>query len=121
VPAATHGIVAPCRHCSRAAYLKARGLCHPCYRVKKTRDLYPALPCRGRDRPARPRQADGTTDRMTEAELDAVIAEQSRPENLPAWWARHVEYQAALTEDPHYWYLRVLQKVDRDRRLLPGQ
>lgn len=34
-----------------------------------------------------------TRDDMTDAELDAVIAEQSRPENLPPWWWEHVEVQ----------------------------
>jgi hypothetical protein len=33
----------------------------------------------------------------TEAELDALIAEQSRPENLPAWWASECE-RVALAE-----------------------
>jgi hypothetical protein len=32
-------------------------------------------------------------DDMTDAELDALIAEQSKPENLPSWWWEHVETQ----------------------------
>jgi hypothetical protein len=32
-------------------------------------------------------------DDMTDAELDALIAEQSKPENLPSWWWAHVELQ----------------------------
>lgn len=33
---------------------------------------------------------DQSAENMTEAEVEALIEEQSRPENLPAWWPRSV-------------------------------
>lgn len=33
-------------------------------------------------------------DEWTEEELDALIAEQSKPENLPSWWERDVYIQS---------------------------
>lgn len=38
---------------------------------------------------------------MTDAELDALIAEQLRPENLPKWWNRDMERQKRYPPD-HY-------------------
>ena len=67
---------AACRHgCGRRAN-RPRGLCGRCYETPGVRALYPAGP----------REPD--PGEMTDSELDALIAEQLRPENLPDWWPR---------------------------------
>lgn len=68
-----------CRHCETFAGSRPRGLCRTCYYDRSIRDLYPvvsALPQRAHER------------EPTMAELDALVAEQGRDENLPAWWPR---------------------------------
>lgn len=73
-----------CKHCNRAANGR-RGLCNRCWRDFAIRRLYPAG-----------RGGGDTSDHsgdMTEAELDALIAEQLRPENLPDWWERDARMQ----------------------------
>lgn len=71
-----HGV---CKHCGGPPrWLAGRGLCTPCHKNLEIRDQYPLL---------RPRNSSDDRDREyepTEAELDALIAEQMRC--LPAWW-----------------------------------
>ena len=65
----------PCKHCRERPGYQARGLCWRCYRDLTVRRLYPQDP-----RAKRPEHEP------TEEELEALIAEQSKPENLPGWW-----------------------------------
>jgi hypothetical protein len=65
-----------CAHC-RKRPLWRRVLCQPCYKRKPIRALYPTASQKYSPAGYEP----------TEAELVATIAEQSRPENLPKWWA----------------------------------
>lgn len=77
-----------CRHC-RLRSVYSRRLCWRCFQDLRVRVLYPATA--HADRPRRRERADWVEP--TEAELDALIAEQSKPENLPAWWWEDVERQ----------------------------
>lgn len=70
------GIAAKCLDCGKRAQFR-RGLCGACYADGATRERYG-------DR----RAFNGAADDSTEAELDALIAERMRPENLPAWWPK---------------------------------
>ncbi len=71
-----------CRHCCRVRPVhRAHRLCVECYQF---RDLWDAAPA------ALP---DPEEDKIEEAALEAMIAEQMRPENLPPWWARAVRKQ----------------------------
>lgn len=64
-----------CRHChTNKAIQDKRLLCFACYMTPAIRRLYPS------------RVAN--ENRETMEELDALIAEQMRPENLPSWWNR---------------------------------
>lgn len=61
-----------CQHCHRNKATRPRGLCFGCYLDVAIRSLYPSkTPNRGEP---------------TEAELEAMVAERSKPENLPIWW-----------------------------------
>lgn len=68
-----------CRHCNRrkAAQYK-RGLCFACYFDPAVRKLYPSISAYA------PNCAKPNEGEPTEAELDAIIAEQMRC--LPPWW-----------------------------------
>ncbi len=66
-----------CRHCHRFRSLQGRGLCAMCHRTPAIRELYPRI---------FPMQNGALDHEPTEAELDAMIEEQMRPENLPPWW-----------------------------------
>lgn len=72
-----------CRHCHlRAAMRYKRRLCFKCYGTPVIRQMYPSTS----------KYAPYSAERRepTAAEIEALVAEQSRPENLPAWWARDV-------------------------------
>lgn len=72
------GKVSRCLHCGSQVVNGRRGLCNRHWRIVSIRNKYPRLQTGG-----------DTTDNsahMTEEELDALIAEQSKPENLPSWW-----------------------------------
>lgn len=56
-----------CQHCGRETKSRQGNLCRGCYY-----------------RPDLRRKYEGDGDEMTEAELDAMIAEQMK--NLPSWW-----------------------------------
>lgn len=74
---------AKCRHCPRRRGLGgARGLCQTCFKDLAIRKLYPAT---GR--------YYGNRRDETEADLDAIIAEQMQC--LPAWWAEESARGAA--------------------------
>lgn len=73
---------AACRHCSHPKVTRPRGLCWSCYSAPAVRRLYPP----GGGNPATAKFAP--QGEPTAAELEATIAEQSRPENLPPWWWR---------------------------------
>lgn len=97
-----------CRHCGGranpgAAYTKARGICRRCYADPAVRDLYPLKPRPPATRPCpecgRQTSVYGycrrcSADGPTEEELEALVAERSRPENLPAWWVADERRQA---------------------------
>lgn len=77
-----------CLHCKvRAAVKQKRGLCMACYCDKAVRVLYP------KRRGPWDKDEDDATANMTDAELDALIAEQMKPENLPPWWDYEVRKQ----------------------------
>jgi hypothetical protein len=71
-----------CLHCGPThRKLAQRGLCWACSRWPAIRRLYPPLYPKVRASCYRPPQPE-----PTEEQLEACIAEQRRPENLPAWW-----------------------------------
>ena len=64
-----------CLHCRRNKPGHGnRGLCRHCWDRPGIRNRY---------REIRP---TGPTGEPTAAEIDAMIAERMKPENLPAWW-----------------------------------
>jgi hypothetical protein len=63
-----------CRHCGKKKVNRPRGLCWACYYTPGVKELYPVT------------SKFAPRDEPTEAELEAMIAEQMRPENLPDWW-----------------------------------
>lgn len=66
-----------CVHCAtRTGNHKHGGLCRTCYDVPEIRVKYVKHAAR--------KAVDNTE--MTTEELDAMIAEQTKPENLPDWW-----------------------------------
>lgn len=69
-----------CLHCSRRKVNRPRGLCWKCYYCPGVREMYGPRGAAGR---AGAKQHE---PEPTEEELDAMIAEQSKPENLPPWW-----------------------------------
>jgi hypothetical protein len=74
---ADHGA---CRHCGAAKGSRPRGLCSRCYFDRAIRPLYPVHEGDpGRSPKNRYREP-------TAEEVEALIAEQLKPENLPAWW-----------------------------------
>lgn len=87
-----------CRECRRGIQLPrgaGRGLCERCYKTPEVRARHPSLA----GGPARPRPAP--RGEPTEAELDALIAEQMA--RLPEWWgreARKMKGRAPRPEDP---------------------
>lgn len=64
-----------CVHCKLYAQHK-RGMCMRCYLDRDIRALYP------------PTSKFAPIGEPTMAELEAQIAERSRPENLPKWWEK---------------------------------
>lgn len=67
-----------CLGCGLKSGFRA-GLCDSCYHRKQATS---------------PARID-PEDEWTEDELEALIAEQSRPENLPSWWERDARLQNA--------------------------
>mgnify|MGYP000199101837 FL=1 len=66
-----------CKDCRKYAQ-RSRGLCHLCFDDPATRARYPDG-----------REANGGKENdMSMEEVEALIAEQMRPENLPAWWPK---------------------------------
>lgn len=59
-----------CRHCNERHADQSRGLCSRCYNKPAIKVLYPPLAKSNK------RQQAATSDDMTMAELDAIIAEQ---------------------------------------------
>lgn len=100
-------LVPVCLHCKRNREVKhKRGLCLSCYCDRAVRALYP--------RRRHPWSKEDTTADMTDAELDALIAEQLKPENLPSWWESEVRKQqrrhrAEAAGEPGHAVLRVLR------------
>lgn len=87
-----------CQHCPRLLSNRVgrgRGLCTRCYEDRAVRDLYPR-------RKSGPKDCDTppVDDEPTEAELDALIAEQLK--RLPVWWdedcraQREAEFEAKV-------------------------
>jgi hypothetical protein len=70
-----------------------------------------AMPLPHGARPGRPRGAEPTAE-----EVEAMVAEQSRPENLPRWWFRERESEKQPGADE----LRELSAVARRGRALEG-
>lgn len=74
-----------CGNCKKERMLCGRGLCSYCWHKPEVRVKFPS-------RQGSRRKDDGRGEREpTMAEVEAVIAEQMRPENLPAWWPRKGE------------------------------
>lgn len=63
----------PCVHCKKRPGSKPRGMCTTCYRRDDIRCLYPPV-------------TTNCPNDETMEDLDRMIAEQLRPENLPKWW-----------------------------------
>lgn len=68
-----------CRHCRQRFVNRSRGLCFMCFNDPEIKAQYPS------------RNKAATAREPTMAELDAMVAERSRPENLPRWWHREGE------------------------------
>jgi len=79
-----------CIHCREERPLRARGLCSPCYELPDIRAMYPPKIIKGNN--------------PTLAGLDALVAERSKPENLPKWWKDEAKKSQAR-----------LQSVDKRR------
>ena len=69
-----------CRHCSTRKVTRPRGLCWTCYYTPGIKRLYFSTSKKSPNC-AKPNEGEPTME-----ELDAMVAERSRPENLPAWW-----------------------------------
>ncbi len=84
-----------CLHCLTNLANRPRNLCVACYKDKSIRNQYPTLIHRN----------DYTEDPTME-QLEDTIAEQSKPENLPEWWAKDVrkmaESQRVKKDDAYY-------------------
>ena len=74
-----------CRHCKKATVSRPRGLCWVCYYTPGVKDLYAP-------------QCKTEPNEQTEEELNAIIREQLKPENLPKWWSTDVKRQADKVE-----------------------
>lgn len=67
----------PCAHCKKSHAHRPRGLCWTCYYQPGVKELYPVT---SKYAPKSTKEYEP----QTEAELDAMIAEQRK--NLPSWW-----------------------------------
>lgn len=65
-----------CRNCGAKQSCRPRGLCHTCYYAPGVREKFP-------------RHRNDPNAEPTEAELEAMIAEEMR--NLPSWWDGQTE------------------------------
>ena len=72
-----------CRHCQRNKAIRPRGLCWKCYYAPGVRDQYA---------PLTPAGSYALRREPTEAELDALIAQQSAA--LPEWWNESADAMA---------------------------
>lgn len=70
-----------CLHCKEQRAVKCRGICAKCFYTPGVRELYPLIV----PKTYRP----DSTALLSEAELDALIAEQMKC--LPKWWKRETE------------------------------
>jgi hypothetical protein len=68
-----------CRHCVKRKANRPRGMCWACYYTPGVREMYEPQSAAGRAGARGHREP-------TMAEVEATIAEQSKPENLPKWW-----------------------------------
>jgi hypothetical protein len=68
----------PCLHCQRDRQIQCRGLCAACYKVPAIKAQYPPKKPGGNVR------SGAWAKEPTEAELEALIAEQRG--RLPEWW-----------------------------------
>jgi hypothetical protein len=66
------------------------------------------------------RHAEAVHREPTEAELDALIAEQLKPENLPAWWAAECERVARAERERESQLDAVIRESSRVRVLGRG-
>lgn len=66
-----------CRHCNvKPARSGRRGLCYKCERTPEIAAQYPSTS----------NYRNHADKHETLADLEALIAERLRPENLPSWW-----------------------------------
>lgn len=72
-----------CVHCQKRLAKRPRGLCWGCHSNLEIRALYPPKGAAGQYG-----STGHTYHEPSEAELDAMIAEQMKPENLPRWWMK---------------------------------
>ena len=68
-----------CQHCQQNKACRPRKLCNACYDDLAIRHQYAPI-------------ENHAPLNETEADLDALIAEQSKPENLPPWWPHCIRY-----------------------------
>lgn len=83
-----------CLHCRGEKPIHARGLCRTCYLKPEVREIYPPQPNPGANAGAGSRFPEGGSagwHEPTMDELDALVAEQFKPENLPDWWESECE------------------------------
>lgn len=95
-----------CRHCGRVTQAtRPRGLCYRCFDDVKIRRQYRAYA-----------RWSGDEVDPTEAELDALIAERMKPENLTKWWAAEERKRAAQDHPPSLPFGRTLLRPVHDTR-----
>lgn len=88
-----------CLHCGPThRALAARGLCWLCSQKPAVRRLYPrfAYP---KVRAKTPRSASYGREPSAE-EVERIVAEQMKPENLPTWWIDEERKQGRGTDPP---------------------
>lgn len=90
-----------CRHCNCRKVNRPRGLCWHCYYTPGVRALYPST------NKYAPHAARGITE-PTEAELEAMIAEQMAC--LPDWWHKEAAREHRGACEPAVKKRKVLRK-----------
>lgn len=95
-----------CRHCEARLTSpggRGRGLCPRCFDDEAVRESYPQQK-RG-PKPGTVYKPRAEETEPTEEELNAMIAEQSKPENLPHWWAEAERQQREKEAGPKLYRL----------------
>jgi hypothetical protein len=92
-----HGKIETCRHCGNERYLRSRRLCRACYERPAIRDSY--------EPQHRGPAAQYDRDDLTDAELDAMIAEQlpTMPTSAPEQLAGVVGWSVPVASRRYRW------------------